>query len=73
MHDLDTLRTYEETGERLNVSARTVARLVKNGEIGAVFIGVGRGRPRIPEREIVDYLNRRHKRATPPRPEIDHR
>jgi excisionase family DNA binding protein len=72
MDDLDTLRTYEEVGERLSVSARTVARLVSTGELGVVRIGAGRGHPRVPEREIVDYLNRRHKRADP-RPSRDNR
>jgi excisionase family DNA binding protein len=61
--DLDTLRTYDEVAERLSVSPRTVARLVNDGELGVVKIGSGRGHPRVPERAIVDYLNRRYRRA----------
>jgi len=65
MDDLDTLRTYDQVADRLSVSPRTVARLVAKGEIAVVRIGSGKGHPRIPERAIVDYINRRYRKTTP--------
>lgn len=64
LDDLETLQTYEQVAERLSVSTRTVGRLVTDGEIAVVRIGAGKGHPRIPERAILDYINRRYHRST---------
>ena len=63
LDDLDSLQTYEQAAERLNVSPRTVARRVSAGELAVVHIGSGRGHPRVPERAILDYINRRYQRT----------
>lgn len=73
LEDLDSLQTYEQVADRLAISPRTVARLVAKGEIGVVHIGAGKGHPRIPERAIVDYINRRYSKSTPKPPKGDHR
>ncbi|MFB9428071.1 helix-turn-helix domain-containing protein [Streptoalloteichus tenebrarius] len=43
----------------LNCSERTVLRLVQSGDLVEVRLGTGRGAPRVPESEVVDYLARR--------------
>ena len=65
LEDLETLRTLDETATLLEVSRSTVKRLIASGELAVVHIGAGRGTPRVPQRAILDYVNRRYRQ--PPR------
>ena len=65
LEDLETLRTLDETAELLEVSRSTVKRLISSGELAVVSIGTGRGTPRVPQRAILDYVNRHYRQ--PPR------
>jgi len=51
--------TIEQVMKRLQLSRSTVKQLIADGELDVVHIGTGRGRPRIPERALLDYINRR--------------
>lgn len=72
LEDLESALTFDEAMKRLGVSRTTLKRMIGDREIGVIRVGAGRGHPRIPERSIVDYVNRRYQRAEPPT-EADHR
>ena len=52
----DSLNTVERTLARLAISRATLYRLLRDGELGSVTIGRSR---RIPESEIVAFIERR--------------
>jgi excisionase family DNA binding protein len=61
--DLDELLTVDEAADVLHRSPKTVYRMIADRSIDVVYVGAGRGRPHIPRRAILDYLNRRTVRA----------
>lgn len=66
LEDLDSSLTFEQAMDRLHVSRTTLKRIIADGQIGVVRIGAGRGHPRIPERSLLEYINRRYEKPTDP-------
>lgn len=64
--------TVKQVAERLQVSASTVYALCEKGEVPHRRIGLGRGRIRIAESDLQEYLDRKkvggRKEAPAPRP-----
>lgn len=50
--------TLDQVAARLQVSRRTVNRLVREGRIRPIRVGTGHGRPRVSESELRAYLAR---------------
>lgn len=48
--------TLDQVADRLQVSRRTVDRIVKEGKLRTVPVGGGRGHPRVTERALLAYL-----------------
>lgn len=63
--DLRTALTKAELAVVLNISYRSVDRLIAEGRIEVVRVGTGRGRARITQRALTEYLTRNTDRATP--------
>ena len=56
--------TYAQTGEQLGgISAKTVQRIVRRGQIAVTIIG---GKPRILQKHIEAYLERQTREAVSP-------
>jgi len=51
------MMTVKQASQRLNVSVATVYALVSSGKLACHRVGVGRGRIRITESDIEDYLS----------------
>ncbi|MFD8494234.1 helix-turn-helix domain-containing protein [Amycolatopsis sp. NPDC059657] len=49
-------RTVKQTAEQIGRSVSTVRRMIRHGQLPAVRVGSGRGRPEIPETAIVEYM-----------------
>lgn len=58
----------KEAAARLEVSSATVYALVAAGKLRAYRIGLGKGRIRISEEHIAEYLAGAERKVTPPPP-----
>lgn len=58
-HDLDELLSPEQAAALLNVSRRTIYRMIHEKTLEVTYVGSGRGRARVTRRAIVDALHRR--------------
>lgn len=63
--DLGSMMTVDDAARAMGVSRTTLYRLMRDAEINFVQV---RGRRRIPERAVVDYLARNGHDAYSPRP-----
>lgn len=61
--DLDGALTAREAADVLQISYRTLTRLVEAHQIEVIRIGNGRGRIFVSRRSLTDYINRRNIKA----------
>ena len=58
LDDIDGMLDVSEAAQKLGVSEDTIYRMVGRRDIDYVRVGSGRGRIKISQAAIVDYLNR---------------
>lgn len=63
LEDLRNAMTKKEFAELIGVSLRTVNRMIMERQVEVVFVGTGRGQPRITKRAATEYLNRQTKKV----------